>query len=637
MLSAKGDFCAIVKKGARFARLEKHHYTIDPNEPEAYEMLIQDIVDGAAKPIDGIVYLWGLDAGKNRAERTEGSDFAQTFGCGELLLLVQTVSRRETTTTPRLWIITRGAQHAGSGSVLNDPADPLQASLWGLGRVIALENPDLRTIIVDLDPDENNDPAMDIANELEITSGEVYTTHISENQIAYRKGQRLGARLVAVSVGSTNKNEGMEKASERLFDPDVSYLITGGFGGLGRLTVEWMVQHGARHLIVTGRTGHNKESVKLFAELEEIGARFSTFNIDISNPLEVEKMLSLIAGEQPPLKGIFHCAGVLSDSVLSQQSPESFAYAMAPKAVGAWNLHQSTAKLNLDYFVLYSSWAGAIGSAGQGNHSAANACMDALAHHRRSLGLSAATINWGPWIGAGAASSSEISQQLSSRGIDGFSVEEGFKALRRLLLSNHTQEIFLPFDLKRWQQTYPATETALFFSLICESDDNKSQSKEAENKYDDGVYQAIVASGDSLHKKTLVHDLLKNQIAGILRKSPSGLDTHRSFKDMGLDSLTGLELCNQLNMRLQIRLPATAIWNYPTIDLLSRRILQIVESQKEDGQAEAESAGAGIKSSADSPAYAEIADIIDELDDMTDEEVRRMLSSDSSTPGVSDE
>src|SRR5208283_3412924 len=222
----------------------------------------------------------------------------------------------------------------------------------------------------------------------------------------------------------------MGSAQEVLaFHPDASYWITGGLGGLGLEVARWMVDHGARHLVQMSRGRANEAAAALLKTLEEKGAQVVLARGDVSKPEDVSRVLAQIRESMPALRGIIHCAGVLNDGVILQQSPEKFRAVMGPKVEGSWNLHQQTRGEELDFFVLFSSSASLFGSPGQANYAAANAFLDMLAHQRRSEQRPGLSINWGAWdkVGMAASRSSKIPRVA---GVGTIKPEEGLNALQ---------------------------------------------------------------------------------------------------------------------------------------------------------------------------------------------------------------
>ena len=289
---------------------------------------------------------------------------------------------------PRLWVVTRGTQAVSMQTVGEQAAtvEPVrvavaEAPLWGLARVVAQEHPGLQCTVIDLDP-------IVIPGELDRLLAELMHPD-GEDQLAHRGDQRLAARLVRRNKATAPSNA--------VLRPDGTYLLTGGLGDLGLLVAGWLVGRGARNVVLLGRSDPGVEAGAVIAELEQGGARVLVARADVTHESELVRALKELQSELPPVCGVIHAAGMLDDGILMNQSWERFAPVLAPKVQGAWNLHRLTRDLPLDFFVLFSSAASLLGSPGQGNYAAANAFLDALAHHRRGLGLPALSINWGPW------------------------------------------------------------------------------------------------------------------------------------------------------------------------------------------------------------------------------------------------
>ena len=299
--------------------------------------------------------------------------------------------------TPRLWVVTRGAQFTGSerGCV-----PPWQAPLWGLGRSIASEHPDLWGGIVDLDP------AAEPSQQAELLCRHLLNPH-GQDQVALRDGYRLIARLERQSVPAALANP---------LRADGAYLITGGLGDLGIEVARWMVNRGARRLIMMGRTGlplrsqwrelppqHPRfRAVSILLELERLGASIETVALDVGDCNAVQEYFHRYQEEcRPPLRGIVHAAGIARPVPIADALYEDFASHFRAKVDGAWNLHSALEKTPLDFFILFSSASAVLNSPRIGPYAAANAFLDALAHYRRGLGLTATSINWGAWTETG--------------------------------------------------------------------------------------------------------------------------------------------------------------------------------------------------------------------------------------------
>ena len=411
-------------------------WQIDPKQPSDFRRVILEALRDQPAPYRGAIYLWGLDTAGVMTATTLRAD--QLFMLGGGLHLAQALAEQvdanpAALTGARLWLVTRGAQPVG-------PASPLlavaQSSLWGLGRAIALERAELGCTCVDLDP---SDGAQNVQTLLDETR-----TPGTENQVAYRGHQRYVARL-----------------ARRAFTPDApplairadgNYLITGGLGGLGLKIAASLIERGARHLVLMGRSDPSAAARQAVADLEQRGARVILVKGDVSNKQDVA---SVLTDMEPAVCGLIHAAGVLEDGALSQQSWEHLAKVLEPKLVGAWHLHTLTQHIPLDFFVLFSAGAALLGSPGQANYAAANAFLDGLAHYRRALGLPALSINWGAWSGVGMAA--RLERRLQDNGLGVIAPEQGVRIFEYLLRQSVAQIAVLPIDWHKLARQFAAT------------------------------------------------------------------------------------------------------------------------------------------------------------------------------------
>ena len=345
----------------------------------------------------------------------------------------------------RLWIATRGAQPVLSNG---EGSNASHTPLWGLGRTFALEHPDAWGGLVDLDP-AATPPEM--ASALFSAMG-----RDSEDQIAFRSGRRYVARLVRHK----------ESASPfRSLAADKTYLITGGAGGLGLQLCSWMAGHGARHLMILGRRAPSSEAESTLAGLRERGVTVEFRAADVTSTAQLQAVFGEFGTRMPPLGGVIHAAGVLDDSIFANLTAERVAKVLAPKVQGAWNLHQLTAALPLDFFVLFSSLASVTGSPGQAAYSAANAFLDGLAHHRAASGLPALSLNWGGWKGAGMAGRVDASVRPNTGPFRQMRSELAVAAFGQLLSSSAVQIAIADVDWDEFESSTGSQNIRPFFHV----------------------------------------------------------------------------------------------------------------------------------------------------------------------------
>jgi acyl transferase domain-containing protein/acyl carrier protein len=351
-------------------------------------------------------------------------------------------------------------------------------------------------------------------------------------------------------------------AGEALFDAGACYLVTGGTGGLGLAAARWMGQRGARHLVLAGRRGEVADADREILEsLARDGVRVEVARADVADAAGTAALVARLLRGTPPLRGILHAAGILDDATLPEQTPERFAAVLPAKIQGAWNLHQATRNAPLDFFVLYSSVASLLGSAGQANYAAANAFLDALAAHRRAAGLPGLSINWGPWSGTGLAVRAESGgSQWARRGIGWVPPAHGLACLGYLLDQPLAQAGVVPVDWTRYQ---PPPHAARFVEAM------RRETAPAPS----GFLQRLAETPEGRQWALLVAEV-RAQIAEVLdRSNPEDIDMTQGFFDLGLDSLTSVELRNRLQQLLGAPLPPALTLNYPTVEKLSRFLM----------------------------------------------------------------
>ena len=335
---------------------------------------------------------------------------------------------------------------------------------------------------------------------------------------------------------------------------DATYLITGGLGGLGLSVARKMIECGARHLVLVSRK-EGSQSVKEYVEALRQTADVLVAQADVSDHKEVARVLDHITQCMPPLKGVVHAAGLLDDGILLQQDHSRFLNVMAPKIAGAWNLHSLTLDKSLDFFALFSSAAALIGSAGQGNYSAANSFLDCLAHYRRSQGLPAISIDWGPWSEVGLAAESNRAERLAQKGIKSITPAEGVQVFKRLLNVSAPQVAVMDLNLEQWTRSHAVAVGSAFFSeIIADSNTDAPAIESVEAK----LTRAVLLAADEAGREKLLQQYLGSLLARVLGFGERGadrLDTCQPINRFGIDSLMALEMKTRIEADLGIPIP----------------------------------------------------------------------------------
>ncbi|MGW2014045.1 type I polyketide synthase [Streptomyces sp. NPDC001927] len=356
---------------------------------------------------------------------------------------------------------------------------------------------------------------------------------------------------------------------------DGTVLVTGGTGTLGGLVARHLVaRHGVRNLVLAGRRGATAPgAAELTADLTALGADVRVAACDVGDR---DALAALLAGIEPPLTAVVHAAGVLDDGVVGSLTPERLSAVLRPKADAAWHLHELTRAADLSAFVLFSSAAGTFGGPGQGNYAAANTALDALAEHRRALGLPAVSLAWGPWAAESAMTGGlgdGDRARMSRGGIRPLASADALALLDAACRTGSGALAAIRLDtaaLLRQAGPLPA----LLGGLV--------RPPARAPRTDAAALPARLAPLGEEQRRRAVLDVVRGHAAAVLGHArASAVDSTRGFLDAGFDSLTAVELRNRLKDATGLRLAATVVFDHPTQDALARHILAelVVPSQ----------------------------------------------------------
>jgi acyl transferase domain-containing protein/NADPH:quinone reductase-like Zn-dependent oxidoreductase/acyl carrier protein len=396
----------------------------------------------------------------------------------------------------------------------------------------------------------------------------VETFPVSRAQDAFRKmAQARHIGKLALTFGEPDVSIHVPATGALRIRRDGTYLVTGGLGGLGLSLARWLGEHGAGHIVLAGRAGMTTDEQRAAVRsIEERGTAVTVAALDVADGAAVAVALAAIPGGRP-LRGVFHAAGLVDDGLLAGLTPARFRGVMAPKIKGAWNLHTLTQGAELDLFVMYSSAVGLLGLPGQGNYAAANTFLDALAHLRRAEGRPAVSIDWGAFADVGlAAAQANRGQRMEGRGLRSLKPEEGLVALERVLARGEPQVAVLSIDVQQWLEFFPAAASYRMLARLLEE-----QASSTRPAGESAILERLAAAKPEA-RPLLVEGIARDQVALVLRIPSEKIGRDVPLSSLGMDSLMGLELRNRLEAVLGIRLPAGALWTYPTLAALSSRL-----------------------------------------------------------------
>lgn len=605
------DAGGLGEAAAQRLQAQGHHVLrVYPADVQDFAQLVNAIPDDA----HGLLYLWALDVDGESLRTTQDLSIAQGHVLGNALALVQALIAQQRRLP--LWLVTQGAQQVHGEQASLSPA---QGSLWGFGRVLREEQPDLWGGLIDLDPIPHNDTLTGLLVAI--------TAPVQEDQLAYRGDQAYALRLVPVAASSP---------TPYAFRKDGTYLIAGGLGDVSGHLARGMVAQGASRFVLMGRTALPSRAtwqslqsdpvlgpkIALIRELESLGASVHLAAVDITDEAALRAWLAdFMAEGWPPIVGVIHAAGVLDVGLLQTLTWDSMAAVLGPKVLGGWALHQLLP--DVDLFVNISSINALLGLPGQANYAAANAFLDSLAMARRAQGQAALSLNWSVWQGLGYAATqtgAQSSEQLAAQGIMGFAPEEGATVFGHVLHWPNATLTVLPAD---WGAYQAGRGEARHFPLLQRLLAGEAQHTVISSAPDSPLHAALQSAPAEQHLD-LMRAFLSERIAQILRLTPTQLKPDVPLGDYGINSLMGMELRNQLERDLGITLSATLVWNYPTVNLMSAFLLERLQMPDAPITARVIPVS-GQGDTAHESALPDLQNLISDMDDLSDDDILKAL------------
>lgn len=510
-----------------------------------------------------VVHLWLLDEGE--------SPIAVEAVLRDTLAMLQELAR--VSVPLRLLSCTAGAVSVAGEAVPH----PLAASIWGAMSVVASEQPDWEVQMLDVDGDLPD-----------ALAGLVRTAILgpwNEQKVAARGGAWWKARLEQVEPAAA-----LDASQEIALLPGAAYVLTGGTGALGRQVLGWLASVGATELMILA---HSQPNPAVIAELQAMEPRVNLHyvSVDVADAEALRAALLRIHETGKRVRGIFHLAGRLRDRLLPEQRPDDLEAVMAPKLRGAWNLHQTSLELgwDLDHFVLFSSVSALFGTPGQYGYAAANAGLDALAAHRRALGLAGISIQWGPWADAGMAADARLAGGFRQVGLSPFAPEVGLSVLAMALRLPHVVVTAVNVDWQVFSTFLHRGSVSCFESLLDGYDPLRQAAED---------FKKALAAAYDRDKPGLVRAFLELVVGHVLgHQGTLRLDPAKALTEQGFDSLLALRLGTRLNELLGTQLPPTFLYLHPRLPDIIERIQADMEPRegKQDDGPDADLEGAELR------------------------------------------
>jgi len=558
-LEARGIRCLVVEpfgnECSASDRVEARRVNWD--EPEEYARLMTEL-NTPPQSLRGIVQLWGLDVPSPEADVLTLSG-RQRVACESTVRILQALQQHAPAVSSRVWIVTRDAVAAAGSEAMTGL---WQSVLWGLARVIALEHPALWGGVVDLRQcGENENPwaaATALAAEILDPDG--------EDAVALRDSMRLVPRLVRRPLDG---------------DPipvrsDGTYLITGGFGGLGLEAARWLLARGARDLVLVGRRGAaTPEAQRAVAALEAAGARIRAVAANVADASAMSDLIEEIRRGPSPLRGIFHAAGTATQVPITKLEPRTIAETFQSKVDGTWVLDRLTRGIALDFFICCSSIASVWGSRDLAAYAAANHFLDAFAHYRRASSVPALAVNWGPIEGGEAITGAQ--DVLARMGLATVAPDQAFRALDRLSAPQVAQALVARVNWPLFRQSYEARGRRPLLAELPQAVESAAAGPATTAPIRPALARIIQEQTRGRRRELIVGHLLQ-EIQLLLPPGEPAIDAQRGLFELGMDSLGAIDLGRRLTAMLGIPVPATVIFNHPTVDALAEHLLGAIEA-----------------------------------------------------------
>jgi malonyl CoA-acyl carrier protein transacylase len=580
LLEAKGGSYVLISAGSVMERRDAKHFKINPANPDDFDRLLMELCGGKPNAAQRILHLWSLDTTPLDQTTAEQLEADQLVTCGSVVHLVRALTKLSI--AARLWLITRGAQPVRAQP---ESLAVTQSPIWGLGRVLALEHPELWGGLIDLEE------ALDGAAQISQLWQEIVDDDPdAEDQIAFRDNQRYVPRLVPGGSDSREREAQIASSASKpaIFAPGGAYLITGGLGRLGLKVAQWMAERGARHLVLLSRRrlpersawanlateGDAYEAARRIEAIENLGCAVTAVSGDVSDYARMSELFAEFGHSMPSLRGVIHAAGVFDFYPLTEISVDVLRTCLRPKIIGAWVLHKLTEREPLDFFVAFSSGASVWSAKGLAHYAASNQLLDVMAHHRRAMGLPALAINWGWWAEGGTSAESE--RYFAQVGLERMPATDALEILGHLLQTNATQVTVAACNWSMLRPIYEAKRRRRFLDNVVPGQPaaGRQLSESTPN------FLARLRETASSERWNFLRAHVAEQVAKVLGLAhPRSLDPHQGFFRMGMDSLMAVQLRQRLENNLDgYSLPLTLAFEYPNIEALTRYLASEVLS-----------------------------------------------------------
>jgi acyl transferase domain-containing protein/acyl-CoA synthetase (AMP-forming)/AMP-acid ligase II/aryl carrier-like protein len=545
--------------GSQFKKLDENIFYLNPDSLDDYHQLFNNLSHESKSNLQGILYLWALPTSSFNSQQADLFSLSKNHETSyQLLYLFQALMKQSWPQPVPFWLITRSSQPV----IDHENIQLWQHHLWSMTRIFAAEQPQYKTMLIDLDSKKS------LQLEASTLAAEVKTALFSENHIAYREGQRYVNRLLPYMPPTQPIN----------WQPPETALITGGLGALGIEVATWLAKQGTQYFLLTGNTllpdrpewDHVTESsllekIQSILQLEQLGTKVKYFAVDVSDKAGMQQVITQTEQAwKKPIKGVFHLAGVTTDSItLENTSKELLQKVLAPKVQGALVLHDLFKGPDLNCFVLFSSIAALpyFGMKGLSAYAMANEFLSGLAAFRQNQGLPAINIHWAAWADKGMSFRYDHSAFLEAVGMSTISISLGVEILHYLLTLQPTNIIVFKIAWEKFLQVNVETKKLPFFAHFTQQ------------------YQASDRKTEiTIRDHSQIMQLVTHILAKLLELSSEEINSDTPYQDYGLDSISGVHFVAELNKHFPDIISPMDLYRYPTINQLVNYLIQQIST-----------------------------------------------------------
>jgi amino acid adenylation domain-containing protein len=547
-----GDWAMLHKDGNLRIHSNATNYNdnvfIDTPVQKTFEYVLTEKLPEHGLHCTGVIQCWGIDSlslDNPGAEEIRDKVFSDYSSTVDLVRAIVSSGHR----IDHFCLLTQCAQAVTE----NDLVHLAQHPLWAVQKCLEKEHPELNIHIFDLDGAGGSSQLKSFWEAL--WAGTI------ERETVFRNNRLYVPRLVPLGPSQ----DGFQSSDENWgFNSNATYLITGGFGGVGMETVAWMVVHGVKHLVLLGRNDPGSLVCKKIDEFQQQGIQILGKKVDVNNFEALSKALSDVRESMPPLKGVFHLAGILAEADVLHQDMDHAKDIMAPKVEGAWNLHRATREDELDCFVLFSSISSLWGGHGLSVYALANSFLDALAHYRNAIGLPGLSINWGAFSQAGMIAQDQKGAEIRQKfGIESF---PPLKALSHFIgIREFPQACICEMNWSRFFRHSDMKDDP-FFSVLFNRYGGQSVLQKKESGF---LAQLRSLSHEKRHE--MLNTYLTQKISVALGMDENTISTNDNLLHMGMDSLIFLSFAQTVSDDLHIRIVPHKLFENPTIEGLLKQ------------------------------------------------------------------